>query len=106
MKKNRDPRWDEEFQFMLEEPPTNERIHVEVVSVSSRMGLLHPKVLIFLINFHPYHSCIDIDLFGGKNNSCYRTSSESHLRLLRSFCSKVTTLEFFLQLGHSFRNSL
>lgn len=43
IKKNRDPRWEEEFQFMLEEPPTNDRIHVEVVSTSSRMGLLHPK---------------------------------------------------------------
>lgn len=30
---------------MLEEPPkTHERLHVEVVSTSSRMGLLHPKV--------------------------------------------------------------
>lgn len=43
VKKNRDPRWEEEFSFMLEEPPTNDRIHVEVVSTSSRMGLLHPK---------------------------------------------------------------
>lgn len=43
MKKNRDPRWEEEFQFMLEEPPTNEKIHMEVISSSSRMGLLHPK---------------------------------------------------------------
>lgn len=43
VKKNRDPRWEEEFTFMLEEPPTNDRIHVEVVSTSSRMGLLHPK---------------------------------------------------------------
>nr|XP_017249060.1 PREDICTED: synaptotagmin-2-like isoform X2 [Daucus carota subsp. sativus] len=43
VKKNRDPRWDEEFQFMLEEPPTNDRIHVEVVSTSKRMGLLYPK---------------------------------------------------------------
>ncbi|KAL7261742.1 hypothetical protein ACSBR1_000201 [Camellia fascicularis] len=43
IKKNRDPRWEEEFQFMLEEPPTNDRIHAEVVSTSSRMGLLHPK---------------------------------------------------------------
>lgn len=44
MKKNRDPKWDEEFQFMLEEPPTDDKIHVEVVSTSKRMGLLHPKV--------------------------------------------------------------
>ncbi|KAG7020446.1 Synaptotagmin-2 [Cucurbita argyrosperma subsp. argyrosperma] len=43
VKKNRDPRWDEEFQFMLEEPPVNDRIHVEVLSASSRIGLLHPK---------------------------------------------------------------
>ncbi|KAF8406606.1 hypothetical protein HHK36_008695 [Tetracentron sinense] len=43
VKKNRDPRWDEEFQFMLEEPPTNDKLHVEVVSTSSRMHLLHPK---------------------------------------------------------------
>ncbi|XP_022144263.1 synaptotagmin-2 [Momordica charantia] len=43
VKKNRDPRWDEEFQFMLEEPPVNDRLHVEVHSTSSRIGLLHPK---------------------------------------------------------------
>lgn len=47
VKKNRDPRWDEEFQFMLEEPPVNDRIHVEVLSASSRIGLLHPKVYIY-----------------------------------------------------------
>lgn len=44
MKKNRDPRWEEEFTFMLEEPPTKDKIHVEVMSTSSRIGLLHPKV--------------------------------------------------------------
>lgn len=43
IKKNRDPRWGEEFTFMLEEPPTNDRMHVEVTSASSRMGILHPK---------------------------------------------------------------
>ncbi|PIA57369.1 hypothetical protein AQUCO_00600243v1 [Aquilegia coerulea] len=43
IKKNRDPRWEEEFTFMLEEPPTNDRMHVEVISASSRMGILHPK---------------------------------------------------------------
>ncbi|XP_038716247.1 synaptotagmin-2 isoform X2 [Tripterygium wilfordii] len=43
VKKNRDPRWGEEFQFALEEPPTDDRLHVEVISNSSRMGLLHPK---------------------------------------------------------------
>ncbi|KAK6938978.1 C2 domain, partial [Dillenia turbinata] len=43
VKKNRDPRWDEEFQFTLEEPPKDDRLYVEVVSTSSRIGLLHPK---------------------------------------------------------------
>ncbi|KAK6115725.1 hypothetical protein DH2020_007994 [Rehmannia glutinosa] len=43
VKKNRDPRWEEEFQFVLDEPPSNDRIHVEVISTSKRMGLRHPK---------------------------------------------------------------
>ncbi|KAG4200025.1 hypothetical protein ERO13_A05G185400v2 [Gossypium hirsutum] len=43
IKKNRDPRWDEEFQFRLEERPANDRLHVEVYSTSSRIGLLHSK---------------------------------------------------------------
>ncbi|KAI3778524.1 hypothetical protein L2E82_07886 [Cichorium intybus] len=43
MKKNRDPRWEEEFTFTLEEPPMNEKMHIEVVSTSKRMGLIHPK---------------------------------------------------------------
>lgn len=43
VKKNRDPRWEEEFQFMLDEPPVKDRLHVEVISASSRIGLLHPK---------------------------------------------------------------
>ncbi|KAJ4842695.1 Synaptotagmin-2 [Turnera subulata] len=43
VKKNRDPRWEEEFQFTLDEPPSNEKLHVEVVSSSSRIGLVHPK---------------------------------------------------------------
>lgn len=42
VKKNRDPRWGEDFQFTLDEPPTNERLHVEVLS-SSKMSLLHSK---------------------------------------------------------------
>jgi len=44
IKKNRDPRWEDEFQFIAEEPPTNDKLHVEVVSTSSRT-LLHQKVL-------------------------------------------------------------
>uniref|UniRef100_A0A2P2KZP4 Uncharacterized protein MANES_05G145400 n=1 Tax=Rhizophora mucronata TaxID=61149 RepID=A0A2P2KZP4_RHIMU len=52
VKKNRDPRWGEEFQFMLGEPPTNDKLHVEVFSVSSKIGLLHPKVnMLHLFHF-------------------------------------------------------
>ncbi|XP_022745862.1 synaptotagmin-3-like isoform X1 [Durio zibethinus] len=32
IKRTRDPLWNEEFQFMLEEPPLNEKIHIEVIS--------------------------------------------------------------------------
>lgn len=42
IKKNRDPKWDDQFQFVLEEPPVKDKLHVEVVSTSSR-NLLHQK---------------------------------------------------------------
>ncbi|CAN6568561.1 unnamed protein product [Malus baccata var. baccata] len=32
LRKTRDPRWNEEFPFMLDEPPLNEKVHIEVVS--------------------------------------------------------------------------
>ncbi|XP_039039852.1 synaptotagmin-2-like [Hibiscus syriacus] len=41
--KNRDPRWEEEFSFVLDEPPVNDKLYVEVRSSSSKIGLLHPK---------------------------------------------------------------
>lgn len=50
MKKNRDPRWEEEFNFTLDEPPTDEKMHIEVLSASSRIGLLHPKESLGYIN--------------------------------------------------------
>ncbi|KAK7409763.1 hypothetical protein VNO78_00056 [Psophocarpus tetragonolobus] len=42
IKKTRDPRWEEEFQFLVDEPPTKDKLHVEVVSTSSR-SLLRQK---------------------------------------------------------------
>lgn len=42
IKKNRDPRWEEEFEFVCEEPPVNERLHVEVISKPSSIGI-HSK---------------------------------------------------------------
>ncbi|CAN7034954.1 hypothetical protein IGI04_032234 [Brassica rapa subsp. trilocularis] len=43
VKKNREPRWNEDFQFPLDEPPINDKLHVEVISTSSRMGLIQSK---------------------------------------------------------------
>ncbi|KAJ6813178.1 synaptotagmin-2-like [Iris pallida] len=42
IKKNRDPRWGEEFQFVCEEPPVNDRMHVEVLSRPPSIGI-HSK---------------------------------------------------------------
>lgn len=36
IKKTRDPSWDEEFQFMLEEPPLKDKIHIEIMSTKRR----------------------------------------------------------------------
>ncbi|CAL5212667.1 unnamed protein product [Lathyrus oleraceus] len=51
IKKNRDPRWEDEFQFPVEEPPTNDKLHVEVVSTSSR-NLLHQKETLGYVNIN------------------------------------------------------
>lgn len=47
IKKNRDPRWDEEFQFVCEEPPIHDKLHVEVISRPSSIGI-HSKVPFFV----------------------------------------------------------
>lgn len=68
IKKNRDPRWEEEFHFMLDEPPTNDKLHVEVLSVSSRIGILHPKECL---------GYVDINLSDVVNNK--RINEKYHL---------------------------
>lgn len=45
VKKNRDPRWEHEFEYMLEEPPIHDKMHIEVISKPPRIGL-HSKVFI------------------------------------------------------------
>ncbi|KAB1199637.1 Synaptotagmin-3 [Morella rubra] len=37
VKRTRNPTWDEEFNFMLQEPPLNEKIHIEVFSKQTGM---------------------------------------------------------------------
>ncbi|XP_010941315.1 synaptotagmin-2 isoform X1 [Elaeis guineensis] len=41
-KKSRDPRWEEEFQFVCEEPPIHDKMHVEVLSRPPSIGI-HSK---------------------------------------------------------------
>ncbi|KAI9123387.1 hypothetical protein K1719_004687 [Acacia pycnantha] len=67
VKKNRDPRWEEEFTYMLDEPPSNDRLHVEVVSTSVR-NILHPK---------EYLGYIDISLADVVSNK--RINEKYHL---------------------------
>lgn len=42
MRKTRDPLWNEEFQFMLEEPPVSDKIHIKVLSKRTGIGF-HSK---------------------------------------------------------------
>ncbi|PKA62585.1 Synaptotagmin-2 [Apostasia shenzhenica] len=42
IKKSRDPRWEEEFQFFCEDPPINDKIRVEVLSRPPSIGI-HSK---------------------------------------------------------------
>lgn len=44
VKKCRDPVWNEEFQFMLEEPPLEDKIHIEVRSRKSSLFSFLSKV--------------------------------------------------------------
>jgi Ca2+-dependent lipid-binding protein len=43
IKKNRGPRWEDEFEFVCEEPPTNDKLHVQVLSKAGKKGLIHGK---------------------------------------------------------------
>ncbi|WOK94686.1 synaptotagmin-2 [Canna indica] len=42
IKKNRNPRWEEEFHFVCEEPPVKDKLHVEVLSKAPSISI-HPK---------------------------------------------------------------
>ncbi|XP_068663626.1 synaptotagmin-3 [Aristolochia californica] len=67
IKNTRDPMWNEEFQFVLEEAPIDERIHVEVMS--KRRGFsFHSKVSL---------GHIDINLIDVVNNG--RINEKYHL---------------------------
>ncbi|PWZ52677.1 hypothetical protein Zm00014a_015832 [Zea mays] len=43
IKKNRDPRWEDGIEFVCEEPPVNDKLHVEVLSKAPKKGLIYGK---------------------------------------------------------------
>ncbi|XP_051130844.1 synaptotagmin-3 [Andrographis paniculata] len=45
MRKTRNPLWNEEFQFMLEEPPVHEKIHIQVMSKGSSLAFYSKESL-------------------------------------------------------------
>ncbi|URD76195.1 Plant synaptotagmin [Musa troglodytarum] len=45
IKNNRDPRWEEEFQFVCEAPPVNEKMQVEVLSKAPIIGIYSKEIL-------------------------------------------------------------
>lgn len=49
IKKTRDPRWEEEFQFLCEEPPTNDKLQVEVISRPSSIGIHSKEALGYVV---------------------------------------------------------
>jgi hypothetical protein len=42
IKKNRDPKWDQSFQWQLDEPPMDDQVHVEVMSKNTGLHV-HSK---------------------------------------------------------------
>ncbi|KAI0520356.1 hypothetical protein KFK09_007828 [Dendrobium nobile] len=49
IKKTRDPRWEEEFQFVCEEPPVNDKLQVEVHSRPSSIGIHSKETLGYVV---------------------------------------------------------
>ncbi|OVA18052.1 C2 calcium-dependent membrane targeting [Macleaya cordata] len=67
IRKTRDPCWDEEFQFMLEEAPINDKIHIEVMSKRTALGFRSKESL----------GHVDINLIDVVNNG--RINEKYHL---------------------------
>ncbi|PKU77493.1 Synaptotagmin-2 [Dendrobium catenatum] len=49
IKKSRDPRWEEEFQFVCEEPPVSDKMHLEVRSRPPSIGIYSKENLGYVI---------------------------------------------------------
>lgn len=74
IKKTRDPRWEEEFEFMLDSPPENEKMQVEVISLSNRMGLrskVHKNYYYMLLVMQEKSKMMNfLCVFSGNTGSC------------------------------------
>ncbi|XP_058183080.1 synaptotagmin-3 [Rhododendron vialii] len=72
IRKTHHPMWNEDFQFMLEEPPLNDKIHIEVMSKRTRFSFRSKESLGFVeINLadvvHNGHINQKYHLIGSKN---------------------------------------
>ncbi|XP_031126262.1 synaptotagmin-3-like isoform X1 [Ipomoea triloba] len=52
IKKSRHPRWEDEFQFVLEEPPLKEHVHIEVMSVRRRARCFRSRESLGYVDIH------------------------------------------------------
>ncbi|XP_071732928.1 synaptotagmin-3-like [Rutidosis leptorrhynchoides] len=45
VKRTRDPKWNQEFEFVMEEPPIHDKIHVQIMSKRTRMSFMSKESL-------------------------------------------------------------
>ncbi|KAK1416621.1 hypothetical protein QVD17_32412 [Tagetes erecta] len=45
IKRSRDPKWNEEFEFMVEEAPIQDKIHIKIMSRRTRMSFYYKESL-------------------------------------------------------------
>lgn len=58
IRKTHHPMWNEDFQFMLEEPPLNDKIHIEVMSKRTRFSFRSKVCLVILLLSPQFSSLI------------------------------------------------
>ncbi|CAI0426851.1 unnamed protein product [Linum tenue] len=72
MKKTRNPKWNEEFQFVLDEPPLKEKIHIQVMSRRTGFGFRPKETL-----GHVEISLVDVIHNGRINQKYHLINSKS-----------------------------
>ncbi|CAI9296131.1 unnamed protein product [Lactuca saligna] len=74
IRKSRDPKWNEEFQFMLEEPPIHDKIHIQIMSKRTRMSFYSKESL-----GHVVINLADVVYNGRINNKFHLIDSKNGL---------------------------